>query len=85
MEQRSGYTRRSLQKQFQRRFGCGPMQWLRRSRLELAHAQLQAPQPVDTVTAIARRCGYLNLASFSRAFTAAYGHRPSELLRANQA
>lgn len=41
--------------------------------------------PADSVTAIARRCGYLNLASFSRDFTAAYGRRPSELLRAHQA
>lgn len=81
MERRSGYSRRSLQKKFQNRFGCGPMQWLRRTRLQLALDQLQRPQPGDRVTSIARRCGYLNLASFSRDFAAAYGRRPSELLR----
>lgn len=81
MEQRSGYSRRSLQKMFQKRFQCGPMQWLRRSRLELALEQLTWPQPGDTVTTIAHRCGYINLASFSRDFHAAHGRRPSDLLR----
>jgi len=83
MEQHSGYSRRTLQKKFQARFNCGPMQWLRRSRLELALEQLQRPQPSDSVTSIARRCGYINLASFSRDFSAAYGRRPSELLSAS--
>lgn len=83
MEQHSGYSRRTLQKKFQARFSCGPMQWLRRSRLELALEQLQRPQPSDSVTSIARRCGYINLASFSRDFSAAYGRRPSELLSAS--
>lgn len=83
MEQRSGYSRRSLQKKFHNRFGCGPMQWLRHSRLELALDYLQRPQPGDCVSSIAQRCGYINLASFSRDFGARYGRRPSDLLRAS--
>jgi AraC-like DNA-binding protein len=84
MEVRSGYSRRSLQRAFQQRFGCGPMQWLRRRRLELALEQLSRASASDSVAAIANRCGYLSLASFSRDFSRAYGRRPSEILQASQ-
>jgi AraC-like DNA-binding protein len=84
METRSGYSRRALQRAFQQRFGCGPMQWLRRRRLELALEQLSRAEASDSVAAIARRCGYLNLAGFSRDFSRIYGRRPSEILQANQ-
>lgn len=84
LEARSGYSRRALQRAFQQRFGCGPMQWLRRRRLELALEQLSRATAADSVSAIARECGYLNLASFSRDFSRVYGRRPSEILRANQ-
>jgi hypothetical protein len=36
LEERSSYSRRSLQNAFKERFGCGPMQWLRRRRLHKA-------------------------------------------------
>ena len=84
LEERSGYSRRALQRAFQSRFGCGPMQWLRRRRLDLALEQLTQANAGDSVSVIARRCGYLSLASFSRDFRSAYGRRPSEILRANQ-
>jgi transcriptional regulator GlxA family with amidase domain len=84
MELRSGLSRRALQRAFQQRFGCGPMQWLRRRRLELALERLSRAEASDTVAVIARSCGYLSLASFSRDFSRVYGRRPSEILRANQ-
>lgn len=84
MEARSGYSRRALQRAFQQRFGCGPMQWLRRRRLELALEQLSRADAGDSVSSIAQRCGYLSLASFSRDFSRVYGRRPSEILRASQ-
>ena len=84
LEARSGYSRRALQRAFQQRFGCGPMQWLRRRRLELALERLGRADATDSVSAIARRCGYMNVANFSRDFSRVYGRRPSEILRANQ-
>lgn len=84
MEARSGYSRRALQRAFQQRFGCGPLQWLRRRRLELALEQLSRADVGDSVAAIARRCGYLSPANFSRDFSRVYGRRPSEILVANQ-
>jgi AraC-like DNA-binding protein len=84
LERRSGYSRRTLQRAFQERFGCGPMQWLRRRRLELALGQLSNADATDTVSTIALRCGYLSLANFSRDFSRAYGRSPAEILRANR-
>lgn len=84
LEACSGYSRRALQRAFQQRFGCGPMQWLRRRRLALALEQLSRASTADSVATVARRCGYLSLASFSRDFRRAYGRQPSEILRANQ-
>lgn len=81
IEQRSGYSRRTIQLGFRREVGCGPMQWLRRQRLKSAYERLQSPRPADTVTSVARSCGYLALASFSRDFSAEFGIAPSQLLR----
>ena len=41
LARRSGDSLRNLQYRFRRQVGCTPMQWLRRRRLEAAHADLQ--------------------------------------------
>jgi AraC-like DNA-binding protein len=84
LELRSGYSRRALQRAFQSRFGCGPMQWVRQRRLVQALEQLTQADGNTSVSAIAKRCGYLSLSSFSRDFSKAYGRTPSEVLRANR-
>lgn len=81
LEQRSGYSRRSLQLAFQQRFGCGPIQWIRRQRLEQARQALLQPAPDDTVSGIASRFGFSSLSVFSRDFSVHFGMRPSDLLR----
>jgi AraC-like DNA-binding protein len=81
LEQRSGYSRRNLQLVFQQRFGCGPIQLVRRERLEQARRDLLQPEPGDSVGSIASRYGFSSLSVFSRDFHARYGLRPSELLR----
>jgi AraC-like DNA-binding protein len=80
LEQRSHYSRRSLQYAFKARFGCGPMQYLRRQRLWLARRRLEEPGPNSSVGSIASACGYLSLASFSRDFQRCFGIAPSRLL-----
>lgn len=77
MEQRSHYSRRSLQVAFKRRFGCGPMQWLRRQRLAKARELLERPGSCSSLLEVALACGYLTVASFSRDYLARYGERPS--------
>ena len=81
LEQHVHYSGRSLQLAFQRRFGCGPMQWLRQQRLAAAHERLQNPLPTDSVGIVAQAFGYKSLATFSREFHRYYGCKPSDLLR----
>ena len=80
LEQRSHYSRRSLQYAFKARFGCGPMQDLRRQRLWLARQRLEQLGNRPSVGALASSCGYLSLASFSRDFQRLFGIAPSRLL-----
>lgn len=81
IEAEANYGRRAIQQGFKREVGCGPMQWLRRQRLQLARHALQHPRPGLSVGAVARSCGYINLASFSRDFHARYGITAARVLR----
>lgn len=82
LEQRSHYSRRSLQFAFRQRYGCGPMQWLRRQRLAKARALLENPERRGaSICDVALACGYLSQASFSRDFLHRYGERPSAVRR----
>jgi AraC-like DNA-binding protein len=77
LESISGYTGRNLQRVFQRRFGCGPMQYLRKERLMLAYKKLESALPGTSVTDIVERCGYRNASSFYRDFKEAYKVTPA--------
>ena len=81
LEQRSAYSRRSLQYTFKRRFGCSPMHWIRHQRLQRALWQLQHPEPDTSVHAVAMACGYTHLSAFGRDFRNHYDLRASEVLR----
>lgn len=81
LEQRSGSSRRSLQLAFRQRFGCGPIQWIRRQRLEQIRQALLHPDPQTSVSAIAARFGYSSLSALSRDVRSQFGLSPSELLR----
>lgn len=77
----SGYSQRSLRNFFHERFGCGPVHWIRRQRLQIARERLLNPQPQDSVRAIAASLGFDHPSHFSRDFQQAFGSRPSTLLR----
>lgn len=81
IEQQANYGRRAIQMGFKAEVGCGPMQWLRRQRLELALDALQNPRPGLTVREVSRSCGYLHLSSFSRDFQERYGRTAMSVLR----
>jgi AraC-like DNA-binding protein len=81
MEERSNYSRRSLQYAFKQHFGCGPMQWLRQQRLSRAKALLEDPLCQLTLREVSQSCGYLSQANFSRDFLERYGERPSRIKR----
>lgn len=73
---------RALQLAFRRHLDTTPMRYLRRVRLDRAHAELQSASPtVDTVTAIAARWGFARPSRFAAEYRAAYGHYPHQTLR----
>jgi AraC-like DNA-binding protein len=81
LEQRSGYSDRSLRNAFQARFGCPPKQWIRQTRMESARQRLLDPRPGDSVSSIARDHGYQHVSQFSRDFRCVFGQPPSLLMR----
>jgi AraC-like DNA-binding protein len=76
LEARCGYSRRSLQRAFQARFGCGPMQWLRKQRMEIARRKLETAPLGTRVQDIALECGYINMPSFCRDYSQAFSVTP---------
>jgi AraC-like DNA-binding protein len=80
LETRSGYSRRNLQRAFQKRFGCGPMQWLRTQRMQMARRLLEAAPMGSRVKEIAMECGYTSLSAFSRDYNQVFSATPKEHL-----
>lgn len=80
LERASGYSGRTLQYAFKRRFGCSPMRWLRQRRLERARDVLLAQSQGLSMGALAGQVGYGNASAFSRDFRETFGVTPSTLL-----
>lgn len=83
LETYSHYSRRSLQYAFRRKYGMTITQWIRIQRLEMAYDRLKNGCKGDTVTSIARACGYRSLSLFSLEFQNRYQIKPSVFLRQN--
>lgn len=81
LEKQSNYSARQLQKLFQARFGCSPMQFVRNQRLSLAMQMLRNPRSRDSVSRVARDCGYHFASNFSVDFKKEFGVSPSAVLR----
>ena len=79
----AGVTGRALQYAFRRHFGTTPTGYLRRIRLERAHAALgDADRASDvTVAAIGRRWGWASHSQFTAAYQKRFGVPPSHTLR----
>jgi AraC-like DNA-binding protein len=77
----SHYSRRALQYAFRRRFNCTVTQWIRARRLDLAHSRLSLGAAGDSVSSIAKACGYRSMSLFSIEFQQRFHCKPSQLLR----
>ncbi|MDF2826386.1 MAG: AraC family transcriptional regulator, partial [Mycobacterium sp.] len=74
-------TPRGVQYMFRRELDCTPMEYVRRVRLNHAHADLIAATPdVATVSQIASRWGFAHKGRFARHYRQAYGESPHETL-----
>lgn len=73
---------RTLQEAFRRHIETTPMAYLRRVRLERAHAELLAADPTTgaTVAEVASRWGFANLGRFAATYRNCYGRSPRATL-----
>ncbi len=76
----SGVSARSLFRAFERSHGFSPMIFVKRIRLERAHALLAKPDGTTSVTGVALACGFSNLGHFARDYHNTFGERPSQTL-----
>ncbi|QFZ17994.1 helix-turn-helix transcriptional regulator [Saccharothrix syringae] len=79
----AGVTGRALREAFLRYFEITPQGFLRRARLERAHADLTAAEPGSgvTVAEVARRWGWAGSSQFSAAYRQRFGVTPGRTLR----
>ena len=68
-------SRRELERRFMRLLGRTPLQEILRLRLELAQHYLRTT--TMKVPDVARRCGFVDISNFSRAFRSHTGHAPA--------
>lgn len=84
LARRVGVSSRGLQAAFARHVGVSPMAYLRRVRLQRAHADLCAADSGQaSVTDIALRWGFTHHGRFAAAYRQRYGRTPSETLNDN--
>jgi transcriptional regulator GlxA family with amidase domain len=73
---------RALQEGFRRHRGTSPMGYLRETRLDRAHRELQAADPAGgvTVASVAARWGFRHRGRFAEEYRRRYGRSPQQTL-----
>lgn len=79
--QAAGCSIRSLQVAFKQGFGCTPISYLQRQRLNYAHMRMQSPNDETHVSDIAYEAGFSHLGRFSMAYRKTFGCTPSETMQ----
>lgn len=78
----TGTSASTLLRDFRKRYGMPPMQYLKHRRLEAARRKLMSAQREQTtVTEVALQYGFYHLGRFAGAYREAFGELPSETLR----
>lgn len=80
----AGCSIRSLQLSFQQSYGCTPIGFLQRQRLNHAHMLAQSATPETLVSNIAYEAGFFHLGRFSIAYREAFGCSPRETVQRNR-
>jgi AraC-like DNA-binding protein len=77
-----GVSAQNLRLSCEEQLGMGPVEYLRRRRMQLAYCALRHRSPdMASVSAIARHYGFRALGRFAASFRALYGELPSATLR----
>lgn len=77
-----GFTPAYLRRTFRTRYGCSPKEYLDQLRYE--HALRRLRFTGESVSEIARACGYLDVYQFSKAFKKRSGLAPTEYRKKHQ-
>jgi len=77
----AGTNARTLQHAFHKHAECSPLQYLRRFRLQRAHAELKFGDGSGTVTEVATRWGFFHFGRFAIEYRKTFGEKPSETLK----
>jgi len=77
----SGYSRRSIQYAFKRRFDLSPTKWVQEQRLNRAYERLKDATPDASIYDIMLGCGFSDHSEFGRLFKARFNQRPSDVLK----
>jgi AraC-like DNA-binding protein len=77
--EQTGFSPVYMRRSFAARYGCSPKEYLDQLRSE--HAVRRLRFTVDSITDIARACGYADVYQFSKAFKKRNGLSPSEYRR----
>jgi len=77
----AGCGYRTLQAAFNEAYGMSPMSYLRRIRLQKAHAEFLSGIKSGTISEIAQKWGFVHMGRFAQSYAREFGERPSETIR----
>lgn len=77
MEKMTRLSARSLQYGFHKEYACSPLTFLKKKRLETAHARLLSSTGYCNITELSYELGFSNSSAFSIAYKKMYGQSPS--------
>ena len=80
LEELSGWSAKTLQLAFLRKFACAPMAWIKEQRLAYANQLLLSATSATKIGDVAALCGYSNFGYFSRYYAKRYNELPSQTL-----
>ncbi len=80
LEDITGASYRIILASFRNNFGCSPLQWHTRQRLEMLRFRLEKSSDEEELNEIAYGCGFNGLDSFRNRYVQQFGETPSQTL-----
>ena len=78
MERLSGFSRRSLENEFHRQFGCSPVKWQQTERLSQAREYLTAETGKVVISEVAHEFGFASASKFIAYYKRFFGETPKD-------
>lgn len=78
MERLSGFSRRSLENEFHRQFGCSPVKWQQTERLSQAREYITAETGKVVISEVAQEYGFASASKFIAYYKRFFGETPKD-------